>query len=257
MWPAPPGTPISPRRCTDTLSENAAAFIFSRLLKYSESLPAQRLAASPDLVQAESTLIAAAGVLDLTAKNLERQRNLFKQSAGAQKDYEQTISGQQAARPLHLRAKPWAVPHAARPACSTSRRSVPGTGPPCQPRGWRRGARIAAWNGWTSQRRRHGAADCAAGAAAFEPQPGWRAPGSGAVLAAGKPRRSCGPSTCAKSSGCVSYGGRSWPLRLLGIETADMDEAAFPASPGRLCGHARAFRLKQQQKPGLGRLLAP
>ncbi len=52
---------------------------------------------SPDLVQAESTLIAAAGVLDLTAKNLERQKNLYKQSAGAQKDYEQSISDQQAA----------------------------------------------------------------------------------------------------------------------------------------------------------------
>ena len=32
---------------------------------------------SPDLVQAESTLIATAGVLDLTAKNLERQKNLL------------------------------------------------------------------------------------------------------------------------------------------------------------------------------------
>ncbi len=52
---------------------------------------------SPDLVQAESTLIAAAGVLELTSKNLERQRNLVKQSAAAQKDYEQSISDQQAA----------------------------------------------------------------------------------------------------------------------------------------------------------------
>ena len=47
---------------------------------------------SPDLLQAESTLIAAAGVLDLTVKNLERQRNLFKQNAAAQRDYEQSIS---------------------------------------------------------------------------------------------------------------------------------------------------------------------
>lgn len=52
---------------------------------------------SPDLVQAVSTLIAAAGVLDLTAKNLVRQQNLYKQSAGAQKDYEQAVSDQQTA----------------------------------------------------------------------------------------------------------------------------------------------------------------
>ncbi len=52
---------------------------------------------SPDLLQAESTLIAAAGVLDLTSKTLERLRNLFKQSAAAQKDYEQAISDQQSA----------------------------------------------------------------------------------------------------------------------------------------------------------------
>jgi cobalt-zinc-cadmium efflux system membrane fusion protein len=52
---------------------------------------------SPDLVQAESTLIAAAGVLELTARNLERQRNLFRQSAAAQRDYEQAVSDQQGA----------------------------------------------------------------------------------------------------------------------------------------------------------------
>ncbi len=52
---------------------------------------------SPDLLQAESTLIATAGVLELTTKALERQRNLYKQSAAAQKDYEQSISDQQAA----------------------------------------------------------------------------------------------------------------------------------------------------------------
>ena len=52
---------------------------------------------SPDLLQAESTLIAAAGVLDLTEKNLERQRNLFKQSAAAQRDYEQAVSDHQTA----------------------------------------------------------------------------------------------------------------------------------------------------------------
>ncbi len=52
---------------------------------------------SPDLVQAVSTLIAAAGVLELTTKNLDRQKNLYKQSAGAQKDYEQSVSDQQTA----------------------------------------------------------------------------------------------------------------------------------------------------------------
>ena len=52
---------------------------------------------SPDLLQAESTLISTAGVLDLTTKNLDRQKNLYKQSAAAQKDYEQSISDQQAA----------------------------------------------------------------------------------------------------------------------------------------------------------------
>ncbi|MGA7323614.1 MAG: efflux RND transporter periplasmic adaptor subunit [Rhodomicrobium sp.] len=52
---------------------------------------------SPDLVQAESTLIAAAGVLDFTTKNLERQRKLYNQSAAAQRDFEQAVSDQQAA----------------------------------------------------------------------------------------------------------------------------------------------------------------
>ncbi len=52
---------------------------------------------SPDLLQAESTLIATAGVLELTSKALERLRNLYKQSAAAQKDFEQSISDQQAA----------------------------------------------------------------------------------------------------------------------------------------------------------------
>ncbi len=52
---------------------------------------------SPDLVQAESTLIAAAGVLDFTSKNLERLKNLYRQNAAAQRDYEQAISDQQAA----------------------------------------------------------------------------------------------------------------------------------------------------------------
>ncbi len=60
---------------------------------------------SPDLVQAESTLIATAGVLDLTTKALERQKNLFRQSAAAQKDYEQSISDQQAAEGAYKAAR--------------------------------------------------------------------------------------------------------------------------------------------------------
>ncbi len=60
---------------------------------------------SPDLVQAESTLIGAAGVLELTSKTLERQRNLYKQSAAAQKDYEQAISDQQSAEGAYKAAR--------------------------------------------------------------------------------------------------------------------------------------------------------
>lgn len=60
---------------------------------------------SPDLVQAESTLISSAGLLELTSKNLERQRNLVKQSAAAQKDFEQSISDQQAAEAAYGAAR--------------------------------------------------------------------------------------------------------------------------------------------------------
>jgi cobalt-zinc-cadmium efflux system membrane fusion protein len=52
---------------------------------------------SPDLIQAESTLIAAAGVLDLTTHALARARDLYKLQAIAQKDLEQAVSDQQAA----------------------------------------------------------------------------------------------------------------------------------------------------------------
>ena len=52
---------------------------------------------SPDLVQAASTLIATAGVLELTTRNLARLRDLVKTKAAAQKDLEQAISDQQAA----------------------------------------------------------------------------------------------------------------------------------------------------------------
>jgi cobalt-zinc-cadmium efflux system membrane fusion protein len=60
---------------------------------------------SPDLVQAESTLISASGVLELTSKNLERQRNLYRQSAAAQKDFEQAVSDQQAGEGAYKAAR--------------------------------------------------------------------------------------------------------------------------------------------------------
>jgi membrane fusion protein, heavy metal efflux system len=52
---------------------------------------------SPDLLQAESTLIAAAGVLELTTRNLARLRELYKSLAVSQHDLEQAVSDQQTA----------------------------------------------------------------------------------------------------------------------------------------------------------------
>jgi membrane fusion protein, heavy metal efflux system len=52
---------------------------------------------SPDLLQAESTLIAAAGVLELTTRNLTRLTELYKTRAVSQKDVEQAASDQQTA----------------------------------------------------------------------------------------------------------------------------------------------------------------
>lgn len=52
---------------------------------------------SPDLLQAESTLIAAAGTLEFTTRNLARLKSLFVTHAVSQKDVEQAISDQQAA----------------------------------------------------------------------------------------------------------------------------------------------------------------
>src|ERR1700691_4440842 len=52
---------------------------------------------SPDLLQAESTLIAAAGVLELTTRNLTRLRELHKTLAISQHDLEQAASDQQTA----------------------------------------------------------------------------------------------------------------------------------------------------------------
>jgi membrane fusion protein, heavy metal efflux system len=52
---------------------------------------------SPDLLQAESTLIAAAGVLEFTTRNLARLRELYKTLAVSQRDLEQAVSDQQTA----------------------------------------------------------------------------------------------------------------------------------------------------------------
>jgi len=52
---------------------------------------------SPDLLQAESTLISAAGVLALQNRNLARQASLVKFGGAAQRDLEQATSDQQTA----------------------------------------------------------------------------------------------------------------------------------------------------------------
>jgi membrane fusion protein, heavy metal efflux system len=52
---------------------------------------------SPDLLAAESTLIAAAGVLEFTTRNLARLKQLYATRAVSQKDMEQAVSDQQTA----------------------------------------------------------------------------------------------------------------------------------------------------------------
>ncbi len=52
---------------------------------------------SPDLIQAESTVIAAAGVRELTTRVLERAKRLIALKGLAEKDYQQAISDQQTA----------------------------------------------------------------------------------------------------------------------------------------------------------------
>src|SRR5215467_6700213 len=52
---------------------------------------------SPDLLQAESTLISTAGVLQFTTRNLARLKELYTTRAVSQKDVEQAASDQQAA----------------------------------------------------------------------------------------------------------------------------------------------------------------
>src|SRR5215831_745090 len=60
---------------------------------------------SPDLVQAASTLITTAGVLELTTRTLTRLRDLAKTKAVPQKDLEQAISDQQAAEGAYKAAR--------------------------------------------------------------------------------------------------------------------------------------------------------
>ena len=52
---------------------------------------------SPDLLQAESTLISAAGVLELTTRSLTRLRDLYKTLAVSQRDVDQATADQQTA----------------------------------------------------------------------------------------------------------------------------------------------------------------
>jgi cobalt-zinc-cadmium efflux system membrane fusion protein len=60
---------------------------------------------SPDLVQAESTVIAAAGTLELNNHALQRAKALYAIQGLAQKDYEQVVSDQQAAEGAYRAAR--------------------------------------------------------------------------------------------------------------------------------------------------------
>jgi membrane fusion protein, heavy metal efflux system len=60
---------------------------------------------SPDLLQAESTLLAAAGVLELQQKTLARLTGLLKAGGSAQKDVDQSTSDQQTAEGAFKAAK--------------------------------------------------------------------------------------------------------------------------------------------------------
>jgi cobalt-zinc-cadmium efflux system membrane fusion protein len=64
-----------------------------------EVTKAQRLFTidSPDLIQAESTLISAAGVLELTTRSLNRAKGLYETRAIAQKEVEQATAEHQTA----------------------------------------------------------------------------------------------------------------------------------------------------------------
>lgn len=60
---------------------------------------------SPDLVQASSTLISAAAVLELTTHNLERMKMLFATRAAAQRDFEQATSDNRTAQGAYRAAR--------------------------------------------------------------------------------------------------------------------------------------------------------
>ncbi len=60
---------------------------------------------SPDLLQAESTLLTTAGVLKLTTRVLTRSKELYEAQGLAQKDYDQAVSDQQAAEAAYKAAR--------------------------------------------------------------------------------------------------------------------------------------------------------
>src|SRR5215469_13475662 len=60
---------------------------------------------SPDLLAADSNLIATAGVLQLTTRNLTRLRALYESRAVSQKELEQAVSDQQTAEGAHRAAR--------------------------------------------------------------------------------------------------------------------------------------------------------
>ncbi len=60
---------------------------------------------SPDLVQASSTLISAAAVLELTTRNLERMKTLAAIHAAAQRDFEQATSDNRTAEGTYRAAR--------------------------------------------------------------------------------------------------------------------------------------------------------
>jgi len=60
---------------------------------------------SPDLVQAESSLISTAGTLELTTRALKRAKQLYEVQGISQKELEQTVSDQQAAEAAHRAAR--------------------------------------------------------------------------------------------------------------------------------------------------------
>src|SRR5262249_24459711 len=60
---------------------------------------------SPDLVQASSTMISSAGVLELTTRNLERLKMLYESRAASLKELEQSKSDNQTAQGAYRAAR--------------------------------------------------------------------------------------------------------------------------------------------------------